>query len=398
MTVNAEERLVRRAAYVVAAVTAGAVTLVVVVVVFMTWVIYGQQEEDWRVELVRVAAEQADGVDQVLPGVVLLQRTKGGRVDASPGTPPELRPLASEARPEGPATRTIAGQHWMLWTSKHKGGTTYTAATEPTQADSRPELIVPLLIAGFTGVLDAAVIGWLVGRLSARPLARALALQRQFVADAGHELRTPLAVLHTRAQLLARRHPSPELDALVRDTRALGEVVSDLLLSAELEHRPAAAEPVDLAEVATEAVERLRPLADERGVTLETRGGGGSPVVPGVRTALVRAVFALVDNAVAHCAPGGFVVVTTGVGRDGAVVEVADDGEGLSPVQAATASDRFRTGAETGSSTGRRFGLGLALVREVVEAHGGTFRLTGATGWGATATIRLPPVATGSSG
>src|SRR6185312_7428485 len=99
---------------------------------------------------------------------------------------------------------------------------------------------------GLVGIVAAAVAGAFLGRRAVRPLARALSLQRRFVADASHELRTPLAVLHTRAELIRRRldRASPARDDRLRadvvqlaaDTRALGEVVEDLLLSAELQH------------------------------------------------------------------------------------------------------------------------------------------------------------------
>ena len=108
-----------------------------------------------------------------------------------------------------------------------------------------------------------------------RPLADALDLQRQFVTDASHELRTPLAVVSTRAQMV-QRHLSPQLDPahrhevdqLVEDTRAMGEVVADLLLSAQLEHTPIPADQVDLVAVAVEVVKSLTTYAAEHSVRL----------------------------------------------------------------------------------------------------------------------------------
>jgi signal transduction histidine kinase len=260
-------------------------------------------------------------------------------------------------------------------------------------------LLLSLAVAGLVGVVGAAAVGAVIGRKAVRPLGEAIALQRRFVADASHELRTPLTVLATRAQLL-RRHlkgtagpeQDAELDRLVRDASTLGEVVTDLLLAAELQRWPHRADLVDVAALAGEVSESLRLLAAERGVDLSStlRDPDGSPVplVRGIEAALRRAVTSLVDNAIAHTAPGGHVVV--GVRRDaGAVlVGVVDDGEGLDPKEAGRLVARFHRG--TSGEPGRRFGLGLALVDEVARAHHGTLVIDGEPGAGAAFTLRLP--------
>ena len=115
--------------------------------------------------------------------------------------------------------------------------------------------MVAVTVAGLLGIVLAALIGWLVARRAVRPLGAALTLQRRFVADASHELRTPLAVVHTRAQLLRMQtrpdHPNrPELDQLIDDTRVLGDVVTDLLTSAQLEHTAPVGEEVDAGDLA----------------------------------------------------------------------------------------------------------------------------------------------------
>jgi two-component system OmpR family sensor kinase len=109
--------------------------------------------------------------------------------------------------------------------------------------------------------------------------------------------------------------------------------------------------------------------------------------VAGVQSALRRVVGALLDNAIGHTPPGGHVQVT--LGRVGAHAElvVRDDGVGLDPGDTERIFQRFTRGT---AGEGRRFGLGLALVREVVESHGGTIEATGRPGEGATFTVRLP--------
>jgi signal transduction histidine kinase len=270
---------------------------------------------------------------------------------------------------------------------------------------SGERLISSLLWAGVVGVLGAALLGILLGRRAVRPLGRALELQRRFVADASHELRTPLAVLHTRAQLIQRRlsrdaahdgrrladeYIDDHVRQLVADTRALGEVVEDLLLSAELQRKPDVGDLVDVGDLAHDLVRSVRPHADERGITLSAEISGDQPLlVLGVRSSLRRALAALVDNALGHNHPGGRVTVYACRRKHGVELTVEDDGDGLDPAQADQLLQRFARGPETGGQ-GRRFGLGLALVREVLHAHSGSLTIDGCPGEGARFTMTLP--------
>ncbi len=253
-----------------------------------------------------------------------------------------------------------------------------------------------LLVAGSIGILVAGLIGFLAARRAVAPLREALALQRRFVADAGHELRTPLAVLHTRAQLLARRLPTtdparPLADQLLADSRVLGEIVDEMLLSAQLGTDPTTGELLDPDELANDIVTSMSVLAAEAGVTLSVLARSGR-LVRGSRAALRRALSALVDNALAHTAPGGHVTVITAQDAHGLVLlTVSDDGEGLAGQDPERLTERFARGRTVvGPGAGRRFGLGLSLAREVAAAHGGTLTQTGTPPPGVRVTIRLP--------
>jgi signal transduction histidine kinase len=239
-------------------------------------------------------------------------------------------------------------------------------------------------------------------------MAEALELQRQFVADASHELRTPLAVVSTRAQLLRRRlgtdatpEQRAEADRLVQDTRVMGDVVGDLLLSAQLEAGEAAADVVGLRALVADVVASLEPYAAQAGVRLvaapvaaaEQQGVAGDDVkaevrVRGVATGLRRAVVALADNAIAH-APSG-TEVTVAVSRVGpsARVDVIDHGPGLDPKDVDRLTRRFARAGGDGSR--RRVGLGLALVTQVVRSHGGRLEVDRTRGGGATLSVVLP--------
>ncbi len=253
-----------------------------------------------------------------------------------------------------------------------------------------------LLVAGGIGVVIAGVVGLLIARRAVAPLGEALGRQRRFVADAGHELRTPLTVVHTRAQLIARRMPPddparPAMQQLIEDSRVLGEIVDELLASAQLTADPARGEPVELRELLAQVAGSLTVLADARAVRL-TVAAPADVWVTGSRTALRRALTALVDNALGHTPAGGVVelAVVAGAG-DRVLVSVTDSGEGLGGADPDELTRRFARGSRSPDGPGgRRFGLGLALVREVAQAHGGTLRLGPGPAGGVRAEIDLP--------
>jgi signal transduction histidine kinase len=266
------------------------------------------------------------------------------------------------------------------------------------QLADREHLLWALALAAAIGLAAASATGWVVGHRAVAPLAEALARQRRFVADASHELRTPIAQVHTRAQLLARRSRSAPADArrdlerLVGGTRRLGEIVDELLLSARLAAAPAdqpAREPVDLAALTRDAVTAEAERAAERGVALTLSTPGEPLPVPAISSALHRVIAELLANALTHTPPGGDIAVTLHAVQDQAELIVADSGDGFDPVDADRLFDRFHRGAGSGD---RRFGLGLTLLKEVVTDHGGAITADGRPGQGATFTVRLPRI------
>ncbi|RJL31845.1 sensor histidine kinase [Bailinhaonella thermotolerans] len=233
---------------------------------------------------------------------------------------------------------------------------------------------------------------------------RAEARLRRFVADASHELRTPVAAIRGYAELF-RRGAASRPDDLARamarieaEARRMGSLVEELLLLARLDQGlPLLSEPVDLTALAAEAVDDARVLGPAHLVYLET-APGGPVVVRGDADRLRQVVANLLAN-VRHHTPEG-TEARVRVSRDGgqAVIEVADDGPGLDEERAARVFERFyradpsraRTAPAGGAARPEGSGLGLAIVAAVTEAHGGAAEIDTAPGKGTTLRIRLP--------
>jgi signal transduction histidine kinase len=198
--------------------------------------------------------------------------------------------------------------------------------------------------------------------------------RRALLSSISHDLRTPLAALRAALEALVdgvAPDPGRYLRSMQRDVEALTALVEDLFLLARLEagRVDLHAEPVDLAELADEAVLSLAPVASASGV--QVRLEAATPVLArGNAVALGRVIRNLLDNAVRHAPPGSAVVVT--VGADGPpFVRVVDEGPGFPPGFEDRAFDQFTRADPSRSRTSGGAGLGLAIARGLVEAHGG---------------------------
>ncbi len=322
-----------------------------------------------------------------------------GKVEASDDGLPTADLLSL---PDGFSEKRIGDDEYrVLVTDRPQGRVVALLALEAYE-EGRNRLLMSLGAAEVAGILASIAVVFLLTRRSIRPLAEALALQRRFVADASHELRAPLTVLHTRIQLLSRRFDEgdprtakEQIDALASDTRALGEVVEDLLASASMASSGIPRVRVDVAAIAEQVHASMSEHAEAAGVSLvvtrEHAEDGRDFAVLGSAAALRRAVTSLVDNALAHERAGG--VITIHLGRRGAhvVIEVRDDGVGIDPAAVGTLFTRFSHGEGHTATAGRqRYGIGLALVREIALAHRGDIDVAQTPGGGATFRLTLP--------
>jgi len=224
----------------------------------------------------------------------------------------------------------------------------------------------------------------------AERLAGALKSQRRFVADASHQLRTPLTGLRLRIEEAQAVGVSPtaerELDEGLREVDRLAGMVDELLVLSRAGERPSvAAEPVELARAADRAVERWRAAGEERGVAV-VRGDDRHPgVVEAYSADVDRALDSLVENAVQYSREGDAVEVRA----ERSVIEVLDQGRGLEPGEEESVFERFHRG-RAGRSGAAGTGLGLAISRELARRWGGEVTLTRRGGGGVRATISYP--------
>jgi two-component system sensor histidine kinase VanS len=219
-----------------------------------------------------------------------------------------------------------------------------------------------------------------------------VAEQQRFAANASHELRTPLAITQTLLDV-ARNDPDGADDELVDrlrtvNTRAI-ELTETLLLLSRADQRSFTPEQVDLSLVAEEATETLLPLAEKRGLTIETSGD----IAPttGSHALLLQLSTNLVHNAIVHNLPDqGSVWVTTGVHPTTAVLTVENTGEKLPPQLVATLAEPFQRGTKRIRTDHAGVGLGLAIVKTITQAHDGTLTVTPRAAGGLRVTVQLP--------
>jgi two-component system sensor histidine kinase VanS len=219
-----------------------------------------------------------------------------------------------------------------------------------------------------------------------------VAEQQRFAANASHELRTPLAITQTLLDV-ARNDPGRDNGELVDrlrvvNTRAI-DLTEALLVLSRADQRSFAREHVDLSLIAEEVTETLLPLAEQRGVTIET-SGEVTPTV-GSNALLLQLGTNLVHNAIVHnLAEQGTVWVTTGAHPTHVALTVESTGAKLTPQFVSTLAEPFRRGSDRIRSDHAGVGLGLAIVKSIAQAHDGTLTLTPRAAGGLCVMVQLP--------
>ena len=256
-------------------------------------------------------------------------------------------------------------------------------------------LLLILVPVGLAGLLLSAMGGLYMSRRAMQPVRDSFQRQRTFIADASHELKTPLALVRINADVMKRNPTDPENKEVVEDQLAeidrMDALLSDLLVLARLdaERLDVEKKPFDLAVVAAETAGRFLKRAAEEGVRLEVEvpnelSTRGDPD----RTAQILA--ALLDNAMRYTPQGGSVTVC-GRRTDGQVeASVKDTGPGIPLEHLPRIFDRFYRAEEARTRAGGGTGLGLSIARDLARAQGGELTVESTPARGASFTLRLP--------
>ena len=220
---------------------------------------------------------------------------------------------------------------------------------------------------------------------------------RRFITDASHELRTPLTTIRGFAELY-RQGAANDVEMLMSriesESRRMGLLVEDLLLLARLDaQRPLERHRVDLLALATDAVHDAQSIAPQREITMEVFDGPGTPEVLGDEARLRQVIGNLVANALQHTPESAGITVRVGTDDDNAVLEVCDEGPGMSQEDAHRVFERFYRADSSRARASGGTGLGLSIVDSLVYAHGGNVRVTTGPGQGCRFKVNLPRIA-----
>lgn len=223
--------------------------------------------------------------------------------------------------------------------------------------------------------------------------------QRRFVADASHEMRTPIAAVKGILELLADgavEDPAVRDDfirTLQTETDRLGRLVTDLLTLAQLEAGtlPLELAPLDAAEVLSDVAAVMRPLAERANVTIETDLPNEASAFLGDHDKITQVLLSFTDNALKHSPTGATIRLRARTSEPGFVtLEVSDEGSGINPEDLSRVFERFYQ-SDTARVAGGS-GLGLAIAKEIIEAHGSSVEINSIPGDGATFRFTLPTV------
>jgi len=273
-------------------------------------------------------------------------------------------------------------------------------STEPEHSALAQLRIVLLAVFGGS-IVPAALAGFVLSGRALRPIKTAMDSQSTFIADASHELRTPVAVVRTNAELLQRHigpasSGEPATDAaavqdILSESERLGRMVDQMLTLAKADagENGVSISEVPLHELAEQVARSMKALAEARGVDLEAQTGE-TVNVRGDRDRLRELLVILLDNAVKYTDAGGKVALSVHRNQKKAEIAISDSGRGIPAESLPHIFDRFYRADKARSRETGGTGLGLAIARHIVDAHGGTIDIESKEGEGTRVSVELP--------
>jgi two-component system, OmpR family, sensor histidine kinase CiaH len=317
---------------------------------------------------------------------------------------PNLKAALRAGQPQGYSLARYQNQDYLVYSKPirsggHIVGAVQNAVSENQYESSMHLLFQALIVVALLGLVTSSIVSAVVVRRSLQPIQTAVRRQRDFVADAAHELRTPLAIMRTVGELGLDAESIDDLQATVAQmlgqNHHLTKLVEDLSLLARsdtdavtLDH-----DLVDLSRVVRDTAAELSVLTADHDVTLRADIADGISVTGDVLR-LRQLLLILLDNALKHTPSGGTIDVDLALSGGRVRLRVIDSGEGIPSAELPRIFDRFyrADAARAGEGTG----LGLAIGKWIVEAHGGTVRAANVAPHGAALTVTLPPARRGA--
>jgi signal transduction histidine kinase len=356
-----------------------------------------------------------------IPKRTLIVTDRAGGSLAGPPAEPWIAELARAASAHGFARASHADPNDRVLRASARaahapsGDVVAVAVADEIELEDRYASLIAAFGAGALGALIlVAAGGWLLARKSTEPVERAILHMRRFMADAAHELRTPITVVRSRAEVALQLPRASDdyvetLRAIDRDAGRLSRIVEDLLMlaRADVGERPIAHERVFLDDVTSDAVEAARAIAARRSTRVEVEEFDEAPVV-GDAALLRQLVLILLDNAIKFTGRNGVVQVAVRALSPIAELRVADTGIGIPPEQLGHVFERFYRGDPSRTrvpsmenprdgSGSDGAGLGLSIAQWIAEQHDAVIRIDSRLGHGTTVTVRFPAALAGDS-
>ena len=255
-----------------------------------------------------------------------------------------------------------------------------------------------ILVADVITVLIGGVLSYLLAARTLQPIKEAVQGEQRFFANAAHDLRTPLAVMRSEAEVALRGGPIDPAEARLLITSSLEEIrrmsamveqVLDLARSGSTPLRAGSLRPLDISALAVTTTARIARRAEERDVRLLC-DAPGPVLIAGEASALERAVYNILENAIEYTPRGGS--VTVGVRREGgdAFLEVADTGIGIPPEDLRHITEPFFRGDKARRAHTGGAGLGLTIAKTIMEEHRGSLHASSRPGGGTKISLRFP--------
>lgn len=294
--------------------------------------------------------------------------------DAAVYTDAELKKAARQVLKKSDTNGVIDN---LVYYKMDKGGYTLVSFMDNTIIrESMNTLFRYTLIFGGVAILALYFLAAYLAKRIVTPLEESYQKQKQFISDAGHELKTPVSVVSANAELLSREIGDNQWLANIQyENERMGKLVGQLLELARTENVKPQMEYLDLSRLVAGGVLPFESVAYENGLTLNSQITDGI-IALGNSTQLSQLVSILIDNAIRHSQNGKEVFISLTHTRSTAVLSVVNDGEPIPQEQIAQLFERFYRADEARNGEDKHYGLGLAIAKAIVEAHHGKIEVS----------------------